>query len=64
LSLPKVTKLLVLLAPLTLQIRIFAKIEALFTQADITEQAASVSPRRAEQKDQSILARAFRGELR
>jgi len=32
-------------------------------QADIIEQAASVSLRRAEQVDQSILARAFRGEL-
>jgi hypothetical protein len=38
--------------------------EALFAQAEIIEQAASVSLRRAEQVDQSILARAFRGELR
>jgi len=38
--------------------------EALFAQADITEQAASVSLRPAEQVDQFILARAFRGQLR
>jgi hypothetical protein len=38
--------------------------EALFAQADIIEQAASVSLRRAEQGDQPILARVFRGELR
>ena len=63
LSLSKVSQLLVPLAPLALQTRIVAKIETLFTQADIIEQAASVSLRRAEQVDQSILARAFRGEL-
>lgn len=63
LSLSKVSELLVPLAPLALQSRIVSKIEALFTQADIIEQAASVSLRRAEQVDQSILARAFRGEL-
>lgn len=63
LSLSKVSQLLVPLAPLALQSRIVAKIEALFAQADIIEQAASVSLRRAEQVDQSILARAFRGEL-
>lgn len=63
LSLSKVSQLLVPLAPLALQSRIVAKIEAMFAQADIIEQAASVSLRRAEQVDQSILARAFRGEL-
>lgn len=51
------------LPPLGEQQRIVAKIEAMFAQADIIEQAASVSLRRAEQVDQSILARAFRGEL-
>lgn len=50
-------------APLNMQNRIAAKIEALLAQADIIEQAASISPCRAEQVDQSILARAFRGEL-
>lgn len=51
------------LPPLGEQQRIVAKIEAMFVQADIIDQAASVSLRRAEQVDQSILARAFRGEL-
>ena len=51
------------LAPLNMQNQIVEKIESLFAQADIIEQAASVSLRRAEQVDQSILARAFRGEL-
>lgn len=37
--------------------------EILFAQADIIEQAGSVSLRHVEQMDQSILARAFRGEL-
>jgi hypothetical protein len=32
-------------------------------QADIIEQAASMPPRRAEQVDQSVLVRAFRGGL-
>lgn len=63
LSLSKVSKLLIPLAPLAMQSRIVTKIEAMFAQADIVEQAASVSLRRAEQVDQSILARAFRGEL-
>lgn len=51
------------LPPVNEQKRILEKINALFAQADIIEQAASVSLRRAEQVDQSILARAFRGEL-
>jgi type I restriction enzyme S subunit len=51
------------LPPVNEQQRILEKIKALFAQADIIEQAASVSLRRAEQVDQSILARAFRGEL-
>lgn len=45
------------------QTEIVSRVEKLFAQADIIEQAASVSLRRAEQVDQSILARAFRGEL-
>lgn len=51
------------LAPVNEQKRILEKVKALLAQADIIEQAASVSLRRAEQVDQSILARAFRGEL-
>ena len=43
--------------------RIIAKIEGLFTQADIIEQAAAMSLRSEKQVYQSILARAFRGEL-
>jgi hypothetical protein len=34
-----------------------------YTQADVIQRAASESLRRAEQIDQSILARAFSGEL-
>jgi type I restriction enzyme S subunit len=49
--------------PLKEQQRIVDKIEALFAQADTIERTVSVSLRRAEQIDQSILARAFRGEL-
>ncbi len=45
------------------QAEIVRRVERLFAQADIIEEAASVSLRRAEQVDQSILARAFRGEL-
>jgi len=55
--------LAVSLPPLAEQRRIVTKIEALFALAGIIEQAASASLRRAEQVDQSILARAFRGEL-
>lgn len=56
-------KIIIPFAPIAEQRRIVAKIESLFAQAEIIEQAASVSLRRAEQVDQSILARAFRGEL-
>jgi len=45
------------------QAEIVSRVEKLFAQADIIAQAASVSLRRAEQVDQSISARAFRGEL-
>jgi type I restriction enzyme S subunit len=51
------------LPPLGEQVEIVQYIEALFAQADIVEQAASVSLRRAGQLEQSILARAFRGGL-
>lgn len=62
-NLSDVKSFVVPLAPLSEQRHIVDKIEALFAQADIIEQAASVSLRRAEQVDQSILARAFHGEL-
>ena len=51
------------LAPLHEQRQIVAKVEALFAQADAIEQAAAKARRRAEQVDQAVLARAFRGEL-
>ena len=51
------------LPPIEEQTEIVQRVEKMFAQADIIEQAASVSLRRAEQVDQSILARAFRGEL-
>lgn len=64
LNLTKIKEFSFLLPSLDEQREIVRRIEALFAQADIIEQAASVSLRRAEQVDQSILARAFRGELR
>lgn len=51
------------LPPIEEQIEIVSRVEKMFAQADIIEQAASVSLRRAAQVEQSILARAFRGEL-
>lgn len=51
------------LPPIEEQIEIVSRVEKMFTQADIIEQAASVSLRRAAQVEQSILARAFRGGL-
>lgn len=52
------------LPPVNEQKRILEKVKTFFAQADIVEQATSVALRRAEQVDQSILTRAFRGELR
>jgi type I restriction enzyme S subunit len=49
--------------PLTEQHRIVAKIESLFAQAEAIERAVAVARRRAEQVEQAVLARAFRGEL-
>jgi type I restriction enzyme, S subunit len=63
LNLTKIKEFTFLLPSLGEQKEIVRRIETLFAQADIIEQAASVSLRRAEQVDQSILARAFRGEL-
>lgn len=51
------------LPPVNEQKRILEKVKSLFAQADIIEQSASVSLRRAKQVDQSILARAFHGDL-
>ena len=51
------------LPPIEEQTEIVQRVEKMFAQADIINQAASASLRRAEQVDQSILARAFRGEL-
>jgi type I restriction enzyme, S subunit len=51
------------LAPLAEQRRIVAKIESLFARADAIERAIAIAQKRADKIDQSILARAFRGEL-
>jgi type I restriction enzyme S subunit len=51
------------LAPRGEQRRIVARIEALFAQADAVEAAVARGLRRVEQFEQSVLARAFRGEL-
>jgi len=51
------------LAPLVEQRCIVAKIESLFAQADAIERAVAIAQHRADKIDQSILARAFRGEL-
>ena len=51
------------LPPIEEQTEIVQRVEKMFAQADIINQAASASLRRAEQADQSILARSFRGEL-
>jgi type I restriction enzyme S subunit len=56
-------KIIIPFAPIAEQRRIVAKIESLFAQAETIEHAASLALRRAGQIDQSILARAFRGEL-
>jgi len=50
-------------APFAEQIRIVAKIEGLFAQAEAIERAVEAARRRAEKVDQAVLARAFRGEL-
>ncbi len=56
-------KLAVPLPPLAEQRRIVARIEALFAQADAVEAAASAVLGRLPAVEQSILSRAFRGEL-
>jgi type I restriction enzyme S subunit len=56
-------KLAVPLPPLAEQHRIVARIQALFAQADTIEAAATAVLGRLPAVEQSILARAFRGEL-
>jgi type I restriction enzyme S subunit len=51
------------LAPVPEQLRIVARIQALFAQADAVEAAVAVARRRLAALDQAVLARAFRGEL-
>jgi len=57
----KIQKISIPFASSNTQNRIPQKIEALFAQANIIEQAMSLH--RAEEMDQSILAQVFRGEL-
>ena len=56
-------KLPVALAPKAEQRAIVSRVQSLFAQADIVEVAAELARRRLDRLDQSILARAFRGEL-
>ncbi|MGB8648452.1 MAG: restriction endonuclease subunit S [Anaerolineae bacterium] len=51
------------LAPVNEQQRILVSIKTFFAQADAIEQAVALARNRVEKLDQSILARAFRGEL-
>jgi type I restriction enzyme S subunit len=51
------------LAPLPEQHRIASRINSLFAQADALKTAVTVAHRRLEQVNQTILTRAFRGEL-
>jgi len=51
------------LPPMAEQKRIVSTIEDLFAHADAIEAAVEAARRRAEKLEQSILARAFRGEL-
>lgn len=51
------------LLPLPEQRQIFARIEELFSHADAIEAAVEAARRQADKLEQSILARAFRGEL-
>jgi type I restriction enzyme S subunit len=50
-------------APLSEQLHIVAQIEGLFAQAGSIEAAVELARRRAQNLEQSILTRAFRGEL-
>lgn len=63
LSLSKVSALPIPLAPISEQRRIIGRLESLLTLADVFEASAEIARRRLDRLDQSILARAFRGEL-
>ena len=63
LSVSKVQKIVFPLAPAAEQVRIVARIKALFSEADVIEQTVARARRQAEHVDQALLARAFRGEL-
>lgn len=56
-------RLPVALAPEAEQREIVSRVQSLLTQADIVEVAAEIARHRLDRLDQSILARAFRGEL-
>lgn len=63
LNLANIRDVLIPLAPLSEQGRIVAKIQEMFAQADAIEAAVRTARGRAGKLEQSILARAFRGEL-
>lgn len=63
LSLSKVSALPLPLAPLSEQRRITDRLETLLIQADVLETAVEIVRQRLDRLDQSILERAFRGEL-
>ena len=62
-SLGDLRHLVIPLAPVQEQEYIASRIENLFAQADAIEAAVNAARRRADKLEQSILARAFRGEL-
>lgn len=59
----KVRELPIPLPPITEQVQIIQQLRALFSEADVIGGAAEMARRVAGKLDQSILARAFRGEL-
>ncbi len=63
LNIRDIRELAIPLPPTAEQRRIVAKVQTLFAQADTIERAVEHARRRVEKIDQSILARAFRGEL-
>lgn len=60
---PLLKRLRFALPPMDEQRWIICKIDELFVQADAIEAAVEAARRRADKLEQSILARAFRGEL-